>query len=321
LDINQVVINNYAIAGSDDDGIHIASYLGDVDGDQNYTSNDTATIASVATGNQSGFDAFQNADPNLIGDLDGDFNVTSNDTFTSAALAVGDSDSTPQIPALPDIAGSVPTGGPDPLILLPKGLSVSPGAAVSVPIGFKQTNGSPIVLHSADLVIGYDASQFTVEGVRAGSLLSGGILNWTADSKTGLIYISISVGKFAGQTLAPNATGTLAWLDLRAKVGATGSSALNLRADGEVAGSNRTTRLNEGALTLAPTPTDASDDAVDGSVAISASAVPVAPINLLDAALAQYASPVDWIALPAATESIATPKPVREKKLGLIVLN
>jgi hypothetical protein len=108
LDLQSVEINDGAIAARDDDGLHLAAYVGDANGDRRHSRNDLDVIRRVLNGRASGFEAYPLADPVLVGDTGGNGVITSRDLslllreFTGRRLSP-----IPDIPRLPG-AGAAP---------------------------------------------------------------------------------------------------------------------------------------------------------------------------------------------------------------------
>ena len=91
-----------------DYAIHKDTYLGDVDGNGIYTGFDSALVARVVVGLDTGFDAHSWTDPVIVADVVGSGKLSGIDTTLIAQKSV--SLPTPQIPDLPGIA-LAPNGG------------------------------------------------------------------------------------------------------------------------------------------------------------------------------------------------------------------
>jgi hypothetical protein len=91
-----------------DPAIHKNTYLGDADGNGIYTGFDSALVARVVVGLDSGFDAHTWTDPVIVADVVDSGKLTGIDTTLIAQKSVGLP--TPQIPVLPGIP-LVPNGG------------------------------------------------------------------------------------------------------------------------------------------------------------------------------------------------------------------
>jgi hypothetical protein len=253
-----------AVSVTGDNAVHVVGYLGDASGDGFFNAFDNSLIQRVILTQDTGFGAYKDADPRLVADINGDGFINAFDNSLVQRFILGQNP--PQIPPIPN--GVTLTQGADPLVYIPKGLTVAPGGSVSVPVNFLQTAGRPIDLGSFDLAIAYDPSAFTVK-VRPGSLAAGDTFLWWADPSTGLIYISAS--RQGGPVSLPAGTsGTLAVLDLVALPGAkAGARSLNLLNSVYADGESRASRLEDGHLVLSPAPTNGADDPVDGSVVVA----------------------------------------------------
>jgi hypothetical protein len=276
------------ISATGGDAVHVVGYLADASGDGFINAFDNSLIQRVILGLDTGFGAYKDLDPRIVADINGDGFINAFDNSLVQRFILGQNP--PQIPALPP--GVTTTNGVDPLVYIPKGLTVSPGGSVSVPVNFLQTAGAVIDLGSFDLAIGYDPAAFAVAGVRPGGLAAGDSLLWWADPSRGLIYVSAA--RQAGPTaLNPGDSGSLAVLDLVALPGATpGARSLNLLDSVYAGGEGRASRLEDGHLVLGPAPTNGANDPVDGSVVVVGRKTPtltgIAPVaapGVVDAAI------------------------------------
>jgi subtilisin family serine protease len=259
--------SNNTIAASGDVAVHVVGYLGDASGDGFINAFDNSLIQRVILGLDTGFGALKDADPTVVADINGDGFINAFDNSLIQRFILGQNP--PQIPAITPGVTPILGAGADPLVSLPKNLSVAPGGAVSVPVDFLQTAGAPIDLGSFDLAIAYDPSAFSVVGVRPGSLAAGSTFLWSVDPKAGLIYVS-EASRSGPAALAPGTSGTLALLDLKALPGARpGSRPVNLLGSVYANGEDRATRLNDGHLVLSPAPTNGAGDPVDGLITVT----------------------------------------------------
>src|SRR5581483_8066524 len=120
LDLTNFLINGGAIAARDDDGIHVLGYLGDTTGNAGYSSSDALRALRVAVGLDTGFDAYQLADPIVVADVtvNGGLNTTDATRLLQAATGVSQA----AIPPLPGVIPPIVLGGPDPLLSIPTNL-------------------------------------------------------------------------------------------------------------------------------------------------------------------------------------------------------
>lgn len=268
LDIGNIVLNGGAIPALDDDAVHVVAYFGDVTANGTYSGTDASYIARLGVSLDTGFAPFKLLDPVIIGDLTGNNGFSALDTALALQQAVGIS--APEVPPLPFPAVSLIAGGPDPKLSIPKNLAAAAGNEIVIPVNIDSVvdltgNG----VESAELVIDYDANAVEIESVSLGGLLAS--QNWflraNIDHIAGRVIISL-----AGQSpLEGSFSGELLQLRGRAKdSGRAGAVAINLAASAHDLAIH--TQLNEGFLTLIPSPTDSADDAVDGLLMITARA-------------------------------------------------
>jgi surface-anchored protein len=271
-------VNSGAIAARADHGVHVSAFVGDVTGDRTYSGLDAALIARLASGQGTGFTAFQNADPVLVADTSANGALSGLDASLLAQKVVGR-----PVPLLPDVpaAGAPSAGGPDPRLFLPTNLSGAPGATVTVPVRIEVTEPGGVSFQAADYAIAFDPARFTVSNARvAGTLLDGFTVLAEIDNAAGVVRVSTySANPVA---LATGTIGDVLRLDFTVKPSATaGATPLNLR---NSSGTTRTA-LNEGQLTLAPVPTDGAADAnVDGTFTVDAATLGVTDFRVNDGA-------------------------------------
>jgi hypothetical protein len=110
LDLQSVLVDG--LAAGDDDGLHLAAYLGDATGNAGHSGLDATLVSRVAVGLGSGFAAFPLIDPRLVGDVTGNGSLGSLDAALLLQMATGLSPL--EIPPLPPGAQSTFTGAPDP---------------------------------------------------------------------------------------------------------------------------------------------------------------------------------------------------------------
>jgi hypothetical protein len=276
LDLRNVVLLAGAspIPAIEDDAVHIATYLGDLNADGLISSADVTLSRRLIGGLDSGFATAQLADPRVVGDLTNDLAMSSADV-TQARRYIGALSST--IPALGPAGPAIV--GPDPLLSIPRNLVASAGGYVTIPIWVENTSHGPIGIAGFDLVIAFDPERF--ELLTSGELrpglghafaagtepfdlaffpsAPGGVIHLTGNSRTG-----------AELALAPGERQTLAHITLRVREHAPkGPAAINLRANHPATGVPTSLSDATGtSLLLAPAPTNAPGDPVDGVVTI-----------------------------------------------------
>lgn len=259
LDVTDVVVMNSAsiVPSLDDDGLHINGYPGDANPNGLYSSSDATRILRVALGFDSGFAAYQVADPVVLADINGNQRVDSSDATRILQEAVGIDQAT--VPPLPGgVSISTPPGA-DPLLQLPRSIVARPGQVVEVPVLLDISTG----LESAELALSYDVRLLELLEVRRGSLTADfDLFMVNGDAEAGTVRISL--GRTAGP-IDDRGEGTVVGLTFRVRADApVGPTPLNLR---ERVGQT-STRLNDGGLTLTPAPSDAAGDPLDSRLLI-----------------------------------------------------
>jgi hypothetical protein len=260
LDLDNIRINNGAIAARDNDGVHVVVFLGDATGNAGYNSTDAQRTLRVTLGLDTGFPGLASIDPVIVADINGNGSLTSTDATRILQEVVGIHQ--PQIPPLP--AGIEPTfaAGPDPTLSIPTNLRASPGGTITVPVNLDRSDG----LETGDLALSYDTSRLEVrsmDDVRRGSLL-GDFDLFLANPVQSAGTIRVAFGRTAGPISARGA-GSVIQIVFHVKPDAPpGPAVINLRHD--VA--TTVTQLNDGGLTLTPAPTNADTDSVDGRVTV-----------------------------------------------------
>ncbi|MCA9246288.1 MAG: lamin tail domain-containing protein [Planctomycetales bacterium] len=146
LTIQQVVVNQGALAASGDVSLQAIGFLGDATGNMEYSALDASLIARVAVGLDSGFDAFDRIDPMILGDVSDNGEVSALDAAYVARKAVGLAQ--PEIPVLPppaNISSNVFVSSPAALAPPPGepfGSNVGWDVAISAPASDDQTPAS-----------------------------------------------------------------------------------------------------------------------------------------------------------------------------------
>ncbi|HYV37005.1 MAG TPA: hypothetical protein VE988_14965, partial [Gemmataceae bacterium] len=131
LHLSDILINGATASVVNDDGVHVAAYVGDVSGDGALSPLDASLIARVAGLFDSGFAAYRLVDPAIVADISGNNFIDSSDvtlinrTVTGITVA--------QLPPIPTGLTISPTG-PDPTLSLPTNLTAAPGTSVVVPL-------------------------------------------------------------------------------------------------------------------------------------------------------------------------------------------
>jgi hypothetical protein len=271
LDLRNVLLNAGAAAAVADDGVHVAAFLGDTDGSQDYSSQDNADIAQVTSGQADGFAAYPLTDPVVVADIDGNGFVNGQDSSLLGQALVGLP--VPQVPPLPA------AGDPD-LRLSFAAAQAAAGQTVTVALHLTVTEPAGIDVASLIEAIRFDPAVLSVANVRTGSLLAGFVTAATVDNVGGTVQVSQSAPG-TPLSLADGSDGAVLLLDVTVRPGAApGTTALNLAQDvpGD-AGPVRTAASDgHGPLNLNPAPTDLTDDAgVDATLTITAPVTPPGP--------------------------------------------
>jgi hypothetical protein len=242
-----------------DDGIHVVGYFGDTTGNAAYSATDALRALRVAVGLDSGFSAWQLADPLLIADVTANGLVNSADAVRILQEAIGMD--RPEIPPLPEVIPPIIPGGPDPFLNLPTDLTAAPGEVVTIPLLLDHSDG----LDSADLILSYDTHRLTLLDIERGDLTGDfDLFAVNPDSSDGLLRVAL--GRSAGP-LFGRGSGSVLQITFHVRDDApAGGAVINLRQGlGAL-----TTQLNEGGLDLIPDPSDEEGDVLDGLITILA---------------------------------------------------
>ncbi|MGE3818021.1 MAG: hypothetical protein AB7I30_01165, partial [Isosphaeraceae bacterium] len=262
LTFTNLSVNAGAITTIADPAVHVVGYFGDATGNGAISGLDASLANRVSASLDSGFVAFQLADPVILADINGSGNISGLDATLINRFAA--SIPTPQIPPIPALPPVIQSGL-DPKISLPTGLAVRAGGALSVPVRVENTDVVPVGIEAFDLVVSLGRGAFRVRSVSA----AGYDLTWSFDGETGLLTIT-AARPDGPVTMVPGESGVLARIELVALPDARpGSHSLNLLESVYANGADRRTSLNEGRLVLIPAPTNAADDPNDGQVRIT----------------------------------------------------
>jgi hypothetical protein len=258
LDLRNVVVNDGAVNVRADDGLHAVAFSGDASGDAAYATLDIQRVQRVTLGADTGFSAWPLIDPTIIGDVNNAGGLTNADSTILSREILGFD--RPEIPPLPATLPTVFFSGPDPLVSLPRNLSVRAGELISVPVNLDTAAG----LEAVQLRLAYDVDALELVHVGRGSLT--GDFQWFVQRNSpGMLVIDTT-----RLTSLADGTGTLLDLQFRARPSAQ---------PGEVLLDLQWIELNEGRLTLNPAP-QVGADPTDGLLRIlprSASAQPSRP--------------------------------------------
>jgi uncharacterized repeat protein (TIGR03803 family) len=202
------------------DGLHLVAYVGDADGNGNYSSSDAVLLTRVGLQTDSGFTAYPLVDPVIVGDTDGSGFIPADAALQINEAGVGFA--TANLPNPPTPANVVFQAIPnnvDPTLSL--GIrSQGPGGSndiltVAVNIDDAHPEGSTGLIE-AHLALTFDPSLYTVSAadIRLGNVLAAGV-DWrmipTINPVTGEIAISLS----SNTPISSAAGGSLVTIDFR----------------------------------------------------------------------------------------------------------
>jgi ELWxxDGT repeat protein len=246
-----------ALSAVGDEAVHVAAFVGDVTGDQQYTSADMTVIQQMILGIVHGLPVYPLADPLLIADTNSDGIINSADVTIIQRAILGINNPLPPLPS-----GTV-SAGTDPRLYLSAPASILPGQTVTVALRVDVTDLAGVTINGGEYAIGFDPTRVRVSNVRTGSLLPGFRTVARVDPKTGVVVIDQSGPTTA---LGSGADGAVVLFDVTVRPGASGAVVLNLLADSGPAH----TELSGpgGELTLNPAPTNAPTDVGDATLKI-----------------------------------------------------
>ncbi len=89
LDIDDLQLNAGALAGRDDDGLHLVAKLGEASGDGAYSSSDALLIQRVIVRLDNGFSAYPLTDPVVLGDVNANGRLDASDALLVQYKAEG----------------------------------------------------------------------------------------------------------------------------------------------------------------------------------------------------------------------------------------
>ena len=262
-----------------DDAVQVSAYFGDTSGNRQIQSNDGTLIARVNALLDTGFTAYQMADPVIIADFSGNNQLQSNDgTLLARYNALI---STPQIPTVPTAPSPLPGLAIDPILAIGS-ISGSAGNAVNVPLTLTvPASESTIGGVTSYLVrISYDNTKLSFNTAGGLSIAGTAVQGFTATVGTvvngSTTTISLNVdGGATGVTapINPGSTIVLGNLTFSILAGATGAANLNIL--GTFQGAD-TAVFDDGFGNLAlldshgnPAPTNGVDPDNDGVITIA----------------------------------------------------
>jgi Putative Ig domain/Cohesin domain len=229
------------------DALHVVAFVGDADGNGNYSSSDAVLITRVAVSTDSGFVAYPLVDPTVVADTDGSGFIPSDAALQANEAGVGFPTANLANPPIPPGANVTPIGNNvDPTLSLPGHLQVSAGGTVTVPVNLDDPHPEGSTgLAEAHLALTYDPHQFTVSAadIHAGSLLAAG--GWTLvptiDQATGQIGITL----YSETPITSSLGGSLVTIDFHPVAGNLNPSTIQLAASANPNGQLVSTELQD----------------------------------------------------------------------------
>ena len=174
--LENLAVNESAIAAKADYAVHKAAYLADSDGDGQYLGNDAALISRVVVDLDTGFDAHDWTDPVIVADSTGNGALSGQDASNVAQEAA--LIDVPEIPPLPVIGPlAAGTAGIDPELSTPTVFG-APGDTVTVPVNIEVLSGEaadPTVLSATfDVLFNNLMASLTPADIAQGSFWNSG---------------------------------------------------------------------------------------------------------------------------------------------------
>jgi hypothetical protein len=242
-----------------DSGLMLDSYVGDVTGDGRYNSLDSLRIQRYLVNLDRWFTQYPLVDPVVIADVTGDGRVNSLDSLYMQRYLVNIP--VPFITA-PPVSSVTQTTGLDPIIRLPKSMSLMRGQTVNVPLEIYNSDQQEIEISSFETAIAIDPKLFRLISVKTIGQSSTQI-----NTVKGFIAFA---GVTPGIKLQPGQSTFYAWLALKVRPNAKiVDSAINLLDKNSIGHNRYLTSLNSGDLVLSQLPTASAFDPVDSKVIIT----------------------------------------------------
>lgn len=168
--IDNLRVNEDAIASRADAAVHKAVFLGDADGDGTYLGFDSALISRVVVDLDSGFHAHRWTDPVIVADATRDGTLSGQDASLVAQESVFiDTDEIPPLSASPIVAAS---GGVDPELIIGTNLVAVRGSSVTVPVDLDVLPAESVISSTHELF--YDNSVLDYLSATNGSSWTNG---------------------------------------------------------------------------------------------------------------------------------------------------
>jgi|GEM_PF-1710728 len=266
LDLRDIALDTGAPV-RDDDGLHLAAYVGDTSGNAKYSTLDVQRIQRAVLRMDSGFGAYPLIDPVVVADINGNGALSSLDAQRVLSEVMGLDRA--EIPAIPQ-GMTLTFSGPDPVVSAAS-VAAMPGETVVVPITLDTAAG----LESVEITLLYPADSLELLDVRLGGLTQDFSYFVKDTSVPGRIAIDM-----ARMSAMSGGAGTLVELEFRVADDAQGSLAIDLQA----------TALNETRLTL-NAESQPGLDPTDGRIILPVAQAPVVVVATAEALVPESPAP------------------------------
>jgi hypothetical protein len=296
LHLGNPVLNFGVVPVVTSDALHVVAYVGDGDGNGNYTSNDAVLITRTALQADSGFAAYPLVDPIIVADTDGSGFIPADAALQVNEAGVGFPTANLPSPPIPSgIVIQAIANFVDPSVSIPEDLQVSADGTLRVPVNIDDADpeGSTGLIE-AHLALTYNPSLFRVSAadVHQGSLLAGGAWSVlpTIDTASGQIAIALA----SSTPIASSMGGSLVTIDFHLAEGVRGErrgerpgasnsltpdlrplAAIRLVASVNINGQSIATELEDaqGTFILTPAPVNGFEPPIDGVVGVPATSL------------------------------------------------
>jgi hypothetical protein len=227
-----------------DDGVHVAAYPGELNGNQAYNGPDAAFAQQIVLNPAtSGLVAYQLADPLIVADINGSGTMQASDVSQIQRLILNQA--SPFVPSRPT-GLPAPAAGLDPkLFITTSEPSAAPGESFTMSVNMLVTEPGGITFGGGNVGVTYDPNLFTVSSISAGDLTTGNGFSSSADFATPGVIQFTALTMTDGLVMAFNSQGTIFTATFDINTGAAaGSSLLNITSDA----TGRLTELWDGSI-------------------------------------------------------------------------
>ncbi len=307
LTLSNVTLNGGAIPAVPENGLHLVSYVGDADGNGQYSSNDAVLVTRALLNTDTGFTAYPLVDPIIVSDTDGAGFIPADGAFQDNEAGVGLPTANLPIPPVPPgvVFQAIPNNV-DPSVSVGRGawgVQRDDRSTVTVPVNIDDARpqGSSGLIQG-HLALAYDPRQFTVSAgdIHLGSLLAAG-RDWSVTANVDQIRGQIGITLSSDTPLTSSVGGSLVTIDFHLRPGEPGALAtgdVRLVASATPNGHYETTELEDaqGTFTLTPGPSNTVDLRMDG-VAVSAPPPGAVLVDKLQTTVVSAATPDAFVVL------------------------